>query len=91
MDAENKRRQKHRRKKKSSGRRPTEVKYANAKRTEDVYPDGVCRSACQLMRERAVWRLEDGKAILVGYRIFAGPGGNEGRIAGVTPALRVRH
>jgi transposase len=85
MDAENKRRQKRRRKKKSPGRRSTEVKYANARRTEDVYPDGVCPSVCRKVRERAVWRLEDGKAILVGYRIFAGPGGNEGRIAGVTP------
>jgi hypothetical protein len=85
MDAENKRRQKRHRKKRSPGRRPTEVKYADAKRYEDVYPDGACPSACQLVRERAVWRLEDGKAILVGYRIFAGPGGKEGRIAGVTP------
>jgi hypothetical protein len=32
-----------------------------------------------------VWRLEDGKAVLVGYRIFVGPGGKEGRIDGVTP------
>jgi transposase len=37
------------------------------------------------VRERAVWRLEDGRAVRVGYRIFAGPGGNEPRIPGVTP------
>jgi len=24
-----------------------------------------------------VWRLEDGRAKLVGYRIYAGPGGKE--------------
>jgi hypothetical protein len=85
MDAESKRRQGRRRKKKSPGRRPTEVKFADAQRTENVYPEGVCQSDCRLVRERAVWRLEDGKAVLIGYRIFAGPGGNEGRIAGVTP------
>jgi transposase len=86
VDAENKRRQTQSpRKKKSPGRRPTEVKFADAKRTEDVYPEDVCRTDCKLMRERAVWRLENGKAVLVGYRIFAGPGGKEGRIAGVTP------
>src|SRR5439155_20071577 len=39
----------------------------------------------QLVRERAVWRLEDGRARLVGYRIFAGPGGREPPIPGVTP------
>ena len=32
-----------------------------------------------------MWRLEDGRAVLVGYRIFAGPGGKEPRIPGVTP------
>jgi hypothetical protein len=36
-------------------------------------------------RERAVWRLKDGRAVLVGYRIFQGPDGVEPRIPGVTP------
>jgi hypothetical protein len=31
-----------------------------------------------------VWRLENGRAVLVGYRIFAGPGAAEPRIPGVT-------
>jgi len=31
-----------------------------------------------------VWRLVDGRAVLVGYRVFRGPGGPEPRIAGVT-------
>jgi hypothetical protein len=38
-----------------------------------------------VVRERVVWRLEHGRAVLVGYRLFAGPGGQEGRIRGVTP------
>jgi transposase len=84
VDAETKRRQRRRRKK-SPGRQPTEVKFADAERFQDVYPDGVRHRDCQLVRERAVWRLEDGRAVRVGYRIFAGPGGNEPRIPGVTP------
>jgi transposase len=84
VDAETKRRHRRRRKK-SPGRQPTEVKFADAERFQDVYPDGVRRSDCQLVRERAVWRLEDGRAVRVGYRIFAGPGCIEPRIPGVTP------
>ena len=87
LDAETKRRQrrKRRRKKKSPGRQPTAVKFAEAARYQDIYPDGVRRADCQLVRERAVWRLENGRAVRVGYRIFAGPGGAEPRILGVTP------
>jgi uncharacterized coiled-coil protein SlyX len=85
LDAEEKRRRRQRRHKKSPGRRPTELKFADAERTEDIYPDGVCHRDCHLVRERAVWRLENGRAVRVGYRIFAGPGGNEPRIPGVTP------
>src|SRR2546430_7611573 len=45
---------------------------------------------CRLVRERAVWRLLDGRAVRVGYRVFAGPGGDEGRIPGVTPRCEYR-
>jgi hypothetical protein len=85
LDAEAKRRRGRKpRRKKSPGRRPTEVKFADAERTEDVYPDGVRHGDCHLVRERAVWRLHDGRAVRVGYRIFAAPGGQEPRIPGVT-------
>jgi uncharacterized coiled-coil protein SlyX len=85
VDAETKRRlQRKRRRKKSPGRQPTELKFANAERTEDIYPKRVRRSDCQLVRQRAVWRLENGRACLVGYCIFAGPGGQEPPIPGVT-------
>lgn len=85
VDAENKRRQRHRRRrKKSPGRRPTELKFAEAERFQAIYPEGVRPGDCHLVRERAVWRLEDGRAVRVGYRIFAGPGGDEPRIPGVT-------
>src|ERR1700691_450489 len=86
VDAETKRRQHHtRRRKKSPGRRPTALKFADAERYEDIYPPSVGRADCHWVRERAVWRLEDGRARLVGYRIFAGPGGQEPPIPGVTP------
>src|SRR5215472_6227456 len=85
LDAEAKRRRGRRRRKRSPGRRPTEVKFAEAQRREDIYPEGVRRDDCHLVRERAVWRLVEGRAVLVGYRLFAGPGAPEPRIPGVTP------
>jgi hypothetical protein len=89
LEAEEQRRRgkqrRRRRKKKSPGRRPNQVKFADAHRQENVYPPHVSRHACQLVRQRAVWRLEEGRAVLVGYRVFCGPHGPEPRIPGVTP------
>jgi len=84
LDAEEKRRRGRRRKKKSPGRRPTELKFADAQRVEEVVPDGWRRQDCSVVRERAVWRLEDGRAVRVGYRIYRGPGSDEPTIPGVT-------
>lgn len=83
LDAEEKRRRR-RRKKKSPGRRKTRLKFADAERNEQIYPDNARRADCKLARERAVWRLENGRAVLVGYRVFRAPGGVEPRIPGVT-------
>ena len=59
IDAENKRRQpRRRRKKKWPGRQPTEVKFAAAERQVDIFPDGVAKRQCQLVREREVWRMK---------------------------------
>lgn len=92
LDDEEKRRRGKKRKqsrrrnnKKSPGRRPTDLKFAEAERLEDVYPEDVARADCKLLRERAVWRIEDGRGVLVGYRIFRGPGNRIGQIPGVTP------
>ena len=85
LEAEEKRRRKRRKRNKSPGRKPTKIKFAEAERFKDVYPEGVPRADCRLIRERAVWRLEDGRAVRVGYRIFGVPGKKEGRIYGVTP------
>jgi hypothetical protein len=84
VEAEEKRRRRRKRKKKSPGRRPTRLKFADAHRLQEVYPPRVARDICRLVRERAVWRLKEGRAVLVGYRLFAGPDGCEPRIPGVT-------
>jgi hypothetical protein len=84
LEAEEKRRRRRRKKKKSPGRRKTHLKFADASRKEDIYPDNARHADCHLARERAVWRLEDGRAVLVGYRVFRGPDGVEARIPGVT-------
>ena len=85
VEAEEKRRRRRKRKKKSPGRRQTRLKFAEAQTCENVYPDNARREDCKVVRERAVWRLKDGRAVLVGYRVFQGPDGVEPRIPGVTP------
>jgi hypothetical protein len=84
LGAEEKRRRRRKRKCKSPGRRPTELKFAEAERFADVVPDGLRREECAFVRERAVWRLEEGRAVLVGYHIYRGPGSDERSIPGVT-------
>src|SRR4051794_31840770 len=89
MRAEEKRQQargKKRRQRKDKGRRGrvrTADKIAQAERTEDAYPDGVPPSACRLSHTRPVWRLEQGRAVLVAYRVYRGPNNQYGHIPGV--------
>ena len=52
------------------GRITTAEKIKNAKRTEAVYPDNIQPEDCTLSHTRVVWRLEDGKAVLVAYEIY---------------------
>src|SRR3954463_11671244 len=86
LDAEQQRRRPgRRRRRKSPGRRLTHLKFAQAECFEDIYPDGVPPADCQLLRERAVWRLREGRAVRVGYRLFGRPGGPEPPIPGLTP------
>src|SRR4051812_48259449 len=59
---------KNRRKRKPKGRRgrvSTDDEVAQAERTESVFPGGVPPDACWLSHVRPVWRLEDGRAVLV--------------------------
>jgi transposase len=89
MRAEEKRQEargKKRRKRKDKGRRGrvrSADKVAQAQRTEEVYPDGVAHSDCWLSHVRPVWRLEQGQAVLIAYRVYRGPHNHYGKIPGV--------
>lgn len=65
------------------GRITTAEKLAQAVRTEKVFPAGVPEAGCRLSHTRAVWRLENGQAVLVAYEIYRGPGNQYGRVPGV--------
>jgi hypothetical protein len=69
--------------KKRRGRVRTADKVARAERTEDAVPDGLDKGACRLSHVRPVWRLETGRAVLVAYHVYRGPGHRYGQIPGV--------
>lgn len=83
LAGEEKRRRHRRRKQKSPGRQPTEVKWPEVERYENVVPDNCGLEDCVLVRERCVWRLENGRAIRIGYRVYRTPGESEPTIPGV--------
>jgi transposase len=70
-------------KKRRRGRIANEEKIKRAEKTEDVYPEGVPLDRCRLSHVRVVWRLREGRAVLVAYRIFRGPRKQYGIIPGV--------
>lgn len=65
------------------GRITTADKIARAERTERVFPAGIAESQCKLSHTRPIWRLEQGRAVLVAYEIHRGPGNQYGKIPGV--------
>jgi hypothetical protein len=65
------------------GRLTTADKVARAERAVDVFPDGVDKSQCHESHVRPVWRLENGRAVLIAYHIFRGPKNQYGKIPGV--------
>jgi hypothetical protein len=69
---ERKQRKKGRRKN-STGRKPKDAKRDRAAETIDLYWYGANQKKCVLRREQFVWRLMDGKAKYVHYRIFDDP------------------
>jgi transposase len=79
------RRKKRRRlsKKGRRGRLSTFDKVKLAERTEKVFPEGVPQQDCQLSHTRPVWRLENGRSVLIAYEIYRGPKNQYGKIAGV--------
>lgn len=77
VDRHERKQRRKRRRKKSPGRRPKDAKRARATQTIDVYWPGARRARCVLRREQFVWRLIDGKAQYVHYRIFDRPDAND--------------
>lgn len=65
------------------GRLTTADKVKLAQRTETCYPEGVPEADCWLSHTRVVWRLEEGRAVLVAYHIYRGPKNQYGEIPGV--------
>lgn len=65
------------------GRLSTADKLKRAERSEPCYPAGVPHEACRLSHRRPVWRLENGRAVLVAYEIYRGPQHQYGKIPGV--------
>ena len=71
------RQRRRRRRKKSTGRKPKDAKRDVATETIDLYWHGADRKKCVLRREQFVWRLIDGKAEYIHYRIFDKPDSND--------------
>ena len=63
------RRQRKRRGRPSSGRRPKELKRTLVRSQCDVYHPDADPKQCVLRREQFAWRIIDGQAVYVGYRI----------------------
>jgi hypothetical protein len=90
MRAEEKRQQARRKNKKLKlskkgrrGRLTSADKLKLAERTEKIFPDGVPEQDCHLSHTRPVWRLENGRAVLIAYEIYRGPKNQYGKIPGV--------
>jgi transposase len=65
------------------GRLNSADKIKLAERTEACFPEGVPPKDCHLSHMRPVWRLEKGRAVLIAYQIYRGPGNRYGKIPGV--------
>ena len=90
LDAEQKRRRRKRlqrtkAKNRKSGRKPNKDKLEAVVRWVDVLPEGARKESCLLQSERPVWRIEEGRAVRVGYRIHRLPWGETPRVPGVLP------
>lgn len=67
------------------GRRKTQEKLDAAERVCVVLPEGLTIGECFWVRERPVWRIENGRAVRVAYDIYRGPQGQLPQIEGVLP------
>src|ERR1700676_5398785 len=65
----NARRKRKRRGRPSSGRRPKDLKREMVRSEYDVYHADADPKQCVFRREQFAWRIIDGEAVYVGYRI----------------------
>ena len=63
--------------KKSSGRKPKDLKQDLATQQENVYPEGADPQQCVRQRSQYAWRILDGKAVYVCYHIYGLAGSRE--------------
>ena len=64
------------------GRFSTAEKLERAEREENVFPEGLDPQQCKFSHSRPVWRLENGRAVLVAYHVFRGGRNRYGKIPG---------
>ena len=74
--------QKKKRKPRRKGRLATADKLAMAQREENVFPEGLDPRQCKFSHSRPMWRLENGRAVLVAYHVFRGGKNRFGKIPG---------
>jgi hypothetical protein len=65
-----KKKKKAKRKQKKNARMKTADKVKLAARTESYYPTDRTPDDCKFSHDRVAWRLENGKAVLIHYRIY---------------------
>ncbi len=70
---EHKGQRKSKRGRQATGRRPQQSKLSLIDDYVDVYKAGVAKSTCVERRQQYVWRIIDGKATYLCYRLFAPP------------------
>ena len=70
---EHKGKRKSKRGRQATGRRPQQSKLSLLDDYVDVYEAGVAKSKCVERRRQYVWRIIDGKATYICYRLFASP------------------
>ena len=59
----------------------TQEKLDRAERVEIVLPEGFAIEDCRLLYRRPVWRIEQGRAVLVAHEFYRGPQGERGTAA----------
>jgi transposase len=65
------------------GRMRSADKLTLAIRTQRCFPEGVLEADCTRSHTRPVWRLENGRAVVIAYEIYRGPKNQYGVIPGV--------